>query len=317
LEEVVVTGSRIVRRDFESNSPILTVGEELLEQTFTSSIESNLNKLPQFIPDKTPDQGGDIQPTATNTPGSATVSLRNLGANRSLVLLDGRRATPGNASMVVDINTIPAFAIDRVEIITGGASATYGADAVGGVTNFIMKKNFEGFQIGSQAGITERGDALEWNLSGILGTNFADGRGNIMLSMSTNRREEALRRDRSWFEDFYKDPNRGGTEFFPDFSAVDFDFGDPSQAAVDSIFGAAAAVSPADRFYVNADGTLFTGFFQSFSTGGVSRFDGDTTGIKWKETANGLLAQNFVNELLTLPLERQNLFARGNYEIND
>ena len=246
LEEVTVTGSRIVRRDFTSNSPILTVDQQLLENTYTSSIEQNLNKLPQFTPDKTPDQGGDIQPTATNTPGSATVSLRSLGANRSLVLIDGRRATPGNASMVVDVNTIPAFAIDRVEIITGGASATYGADAVGGVTNFIMKKDFEGFQLGSQVGITEEGDALEWNITGMLGTSFSDGRGNILLTMSENRRENAFRRDRSWYRDYEQSPDTSGTEFFPDFSAVDFDFGDPSQAAVDSIFGAANAVSTAD-----------------------------------------------------------------------
>ena len=234
LEEVVVTGSRIVRKDFQSNSPILTVDQDLLNKTYTSSIEQNLNKLPQFTPDKTPDQGGDIQPTATNTPGSATISLRNLGANRSLVLIDGRRATPGNASMVVDVNTIPAFAIDRVEIITGGASATYGADAVGGVTNFIMKKNFQGMQLGSQVGVTQEGDGLEWSVTGMFGTSFADGRGNILLSMSENRRQDALRADRSWWRDFARSPNTAGTEYFPDFSAVDFDYGDPSQAAVDS-----------------------------------------------------------------------------------
>ena len=116
LEEVTVTGSRIVRRDFQSNSPILTVDQELLEKTYTSSIESNLNKLPQFTPDKTADQGGDIQPTATNTPGSATISLRNLGANRSLVLIDGRRATPGNASMVVLPSVVHKYAAEKTII---------------------------------------------------------------------------------------------------------------------------------------------------------------------------------------------------------
>lgn len=317
LEEVVVTGSRIMRRDYQSNSPILTVGQDLLNNTYTSSIERNLNNLPQFTPDKTPDQGGDIQPTATNTPGSATISLRNLGANRSLVLIDGHRATPGNASMIVDVNTIPAFAIDRVEIITGGASATYGADAVGGVTNFIMKKDFQGMQLGSQVGVTERGDGLEWNVSGILGTSFADGRGNILLAMSENRREDALRAHRSWWRDFAKSPDTAGTEYFPDFSAVDFDYGDPSQAAVDSIFGAANNVSTADRYYVNADGTLFTGLFQSFSPGGVDRFNGDLSGIKWGKTSDGLLKQNFTRELLSLPLERYNAFSRAKFDIND
>src|SRR5688500_15370707 len=135
---IVVTGSRIARPDFNSNSPIVTVGEQLLQNSSTSSVEVNLNKLPQFTPEKTPVQGGDIQATPTNTPGSATISLRGIGSNRNLVLLDGRRATPGNASMAVDINTIPSAAIERVEIISGGASSTYGADAVGGVVNFIL-----------------------------------------------------------------------------------------------------------------------------------------------------------------------------------
>ncbi|MFC3096445.1 TonB-dependent receptor plug domain-containing protein, partial [Alteraurantiacibacter palmitatis] len=120
-DRIVVTGSRIQRQDFEANSPIVTIDETLLERTSTAALESNLNRLPQFTPAKTPTQGGDIQPTATNTPGGATISLRGIGANRNLVLIDGRRATPGNASGVVDISTIPAAAVERVEIITGGA----------------------------------------------------------------------------------------------------------------------------------------------------------------------------------------------------
>src|SRR5690606_20367468 len=111
-DAIVVTGSRILRRDFEANSPIVTIDESLFEQSSTAALEQNLNKLPQFTPAKTPTNGaGDIQPTATNTPGSATVSLRGIGSNRNLVLLDGRRATPGNASGVVDISTIPSAAI--------------------------------------------------------------------------------------------------------------------------------------------------------------------------------------------------------------
>ncbi len=146
-ERIVVTGSRIATQDFDSNSPMVTIDEGLLEQSSTAAIEQNLNRLPQFVPAQTPTAGGDIQPTATNTPGAATVSLRGIGANRNLVLIDGRRGTPGNATGVVDISTIPAAAIERVEIISGGASATYGADAVAGVTNFILKKDFEGLEL--------------------------------------------------------------------------------------------------------------------------------------------------------------------------
>jgi iron complex outermembrane receptor protein len=316
-EAIIVTGSRIVRRDYESNSPIVTVNEDVLKASGTSSIEANLNRLPQFAPDKTPDLGGDIQPTATNTPGAATVSLRNLGANRSLVLINGRRTTPSNASMVVDVNTIPAAAVERVEIISGGASSTYGADAVGGVVNFIMKQNFEGIVLDGQASISERGDGFEYTLSGVMGANFDDGRGNVSIAMSTNRREDAHRRDRPWFRDFFRNPNIGGTEFFPDFSAVDFAFNPTSAAAVAAATGSpASGIIPNDRIWFNPDNSIFTGFFQSV-TSTPALFDGDLTGIKWKTTADGKLAQNYTNELLTIPLKRYNVYVRGNYEIND
>ena len=316
-EAIIVTGSRIARRDYESNSPIVTVNEDSLNASSTSSLETNLNRLPQFTPDKTPDLGGDIQPTATNTPGSATVSLRNLGANRSLVLINGRRTTPSNASMVVDVNTIPAAAVERVEIISGGASSTYGADAVGGVVNFIMKQNFEGLILDGQASMSQQGDGFERTLSGVMGANFDDGRGNVSIAMSVNMRDKAYRRDRSWFRNAYRDPNIPGTEFFPAFSAVDFAFNPTSPAAVAAAAGSpSSGIAPNDRIWFNPDNSIFTGFFQSV-TSTPSLFKGDLTGIKWKETADGKLAQNYTNELLTIPLQRYNVYLHGNYEIND
>src|SRR5690606_4129859 len=185
---IVVTGSRIQRQDFNSTSPMVTADEALLDNSSTAAIESNLNRLPQFVPAQTPTAGADIKPTATNTPGAATVSLRGIGAHRNLVPADGRRTTPSNASGATDISTIPAAAIERVEIISGGASATYGADAVAGVTNFILKKNFQGLELDGQIGITQEGDGFEYQLSGIMGTDFPDGRGNISLAMSINDR---------------------------------------------------------------------------------------------------------------------------------
>jgi len=315
-QAIVVTGSRIVRRDYEANSPIVTAGQELLQNSATAAIETSLNKLPAFTPVQTPALGGDIQPTATSTPGAATVSLRNLGTNRNLVLVDGRRATPANALGVVDINTIPAAAIERVEIITGGASATYGADAVGGVVNFILKKNFQGLALDAQMGISQHGDGREFQISGIMGSNFDDGRGNITIGLSMNDRNGAYRRDRSWFRNAWQDPRFAGTEFFPHFSGYQpIGTNVPTQAAMDNIFGA-GAVAPGSRLYFNDDGTAFTGFFQS-PAGGVDRFDGDLTGLKWKKQADGTLGQNFQDELVVLPLQRYNLYARGQYEIND
>ena len=317
---IVVTGSRIQRRDYEANSPIVTVDEGLLEQSSTAAIEANLNKLPQFTAAQTPTNGGgDIQPTATNTPGAATLSLRGIGSNRNLVLLDGRRATPGNATGVVDISTIPTAAIERVEVISGGASATYGADAVAGVTNFILKKNFEGLELDAQAGISQEGDSFEYQLSGIMGTDFADGNGNISLAMSVNTREASYRRDRDIYQDLWNDPNAGGGGgFFLNNPGIQFGFGNPiNQGAINSIFTQAPVPIPNQNvtFFTNPDGTIFTG--DAFTTrGGAYRFQ-QADDINYKVNSAGDIDPVFSPGLLVLPLTRYNALARGNYEIND
>jgi outer membrane receptor protein involved in Fe transport len=320
IETVVITGSHIQRRDYEANSPILTVDDNFLKNSSTAAIETDLAKLPQFHPVQTPTMAGDIQPTPTNTPGAATISLRGLGANRNLVLLDGRRAIPGNASQEVDINTIPSIAIDRVETITGGASATYGADAVGGVVNFIMKSKFQGLQMDGQLSETERGDGFEYQVGGIMGASLNGDKGNITFAFALNDRSSSDRVDRPWFRDVMKDPTIGGDEFFPDFSGYDtVGTNYPSQATIDAIFNQAApgAVPAATRFYFNPNGTAVTGFFQSFAPAGAYRFTEDLTGTKWKKTTDGNLNQNFQDAYLVLPLKRRNFFTNADYEIND
>ncbi len=250
---IVVTGSRIQRQDYNATSPTVTVNEALLENTSTAALESNLNRLPQFVPAQTPTAGGDIQPTATNTPGAATVSLRGIGANRNLVLVDGRRSTPSNASGVTDISTIPAAAIERVEIISGGASATYGADAVAGVTNFILKKNFQGLELDGRVSVSQEGDGFEYQLSGIMGTDFPDGRGNISLALSMNTREASFQRDRKWYRDMWDNPNIGGSQFFISAPGVQFANGNPIDP--DVFFGIFDQANPADEPFDFATGT--------------------------------------------------------------
>ena len=326
---IVVTGSRIARPDFNSNSPAVTADEALLENSATSALEVNLNKLPQFVPAQTPTAGGDIQPTATNTPGAATISLRGIGANRTLVLLDGRRSTPSNASGVTDISTIPSAAIERVEIISGGASATYGADAVAGVTNFILKKNFQGLELDGRLGITQEGDGFEYQVSGIMGADFDDGRGNVSLALSVNTREANFQRDRDWYADRYTDPNVGGNQFFIDRPAIQFSTFNPfNDAARQAVFPGTCAppqgvvptpscsVSGGSLVYANLDGSAFTADFNN--RGGVPFFNtGALNGFPYKIAATGAISQNNTNLYLILPLTRYNAFARGNYEIND
>src|SRR5690606_17668359 len=113
VEEVTVTGSRIPRRDYTANAPITTIDQSLFEETTAVGVETVLNRLPQFVPAVTQFDTLDTQNTATNTVGASTVSLRGLGPNRNLVLIDGRRAQPVNPTMVVDTNSIPASAIRR------------------------------------------------------------------------------------------------------------------------------------------------------------------------------------------------------------
>src|SRR5690606_22562735 len=220
LEEVTVTGSRIVRRDYDAASPIVTVNEELFDQISTVGVENALNQLPQFVPAQTMFSSGDVQPSAFNNPGIVTLNLRGLGANRNLVLIDGRRAQPANASLVVDINSIPSAAIESVEIISGGASAVYGADAMGGVTNFKLKRNFEGLNLNIQTSATEQGGGRETTISALIGSGFGDS-GNAMVGITFSDREALFARERDFYVNGWRNVNTAGGEGIP-FSNIEF-----------------------------------------------------------------------------------------------
>lgn len=253
LEEITVTGSRIQRRDFSANAPITTIDQSAFQATSTIGVETILNQLPQFIPAVTQFSTTDVQQTANNTVGGSFVSLRGLGPNRNLVLIDGRRGQPTNASMFVDTNMIPAAAIQRVELITGGASAVYGADAIGGVVNFILKDDFEGASIETRIGDTQHGGNQEVLISGLFGVNGADGRGNVMLGLERATRSKIEQWERDYRVADMANPASFPTAFFwgsdpwisstvPGFGpgAVNLDAFNagnyPSQAGVNALF---------------------------------------------------------------------------------
>ncbi len=213
LEEVTVTGSRIRRQDFTANAPIQTVDEQLFDNTSSIGVETVLNRLPQFVPAVTQFTTTDVQQTATNTVGVSTVSLRGLGPNRNLVLINGRRAMPVDPTMIVDTNSIPASAISRVEVISGGASAVYGADAVGGVVNFILKDDFEGASVDIRFGDTQHGGNQEVTVSGLIGANVANDRGNVMLGVERATRSLQREWQRDWRVADFANPNVGGGTF--------------------------------------------------------------------------------------------------------
>ena len=253
LAEVTVTGSRIQRRDLEANSPLVTVDSAALESKSGLNIESYLNQLPSYNPAAAPTVEGtnsDVQISAINSVGIASISLRGFGPNRSLVLVDGRRAVPTNALMVVDINSIPSSMIKRVEIISGGASATYGADAIGGVSNFMLRRDFEGLEVDTQYGVTEVGDNEELRASAIMGTAFAEGRGNLVIATEYYDRKGAYDKNRDFYKDGYADPTVAGNFIGFVMGANGYNFSPPGGAGTTGC-SATSCVNPAANYYPN------------------------------------------------------------------
>jgi iron complex outermembrane receptor protein len=201
-EEIVVTGSRIARQDLVANSPVTTVSDQELQLSGALSVESILNELPQVVPSFG---------SSSNNPGNngqATVDLRGLGNLRTLVLVDGRRLAPSDKAGTVDLNLIPATMVERVEVVTGGASAVYGSDALAGVVNFILQDDFEGVEIGGNAGISGEGDASEWAMDITAGGNFANGRGNATIFASYLNRESLLGTEREFSRETFGPSSR-------------------------------------------------------------------------------------------------------------
>ena len=169
IDEVTVTGSRIIRNGNEAPTPVTVVTMAELQLTSPTNIPDALNKLPGFINSR--GQGtfaGSQQPFSINTP-----NLRDFGANRVLILQDGRRVPPTSYDGTVDLNGLPQLLVQRVEVTTGGASAVYGSDAVTGVVNFILDNHFNGIKGVIQDGISSRGDDNSWRGGVAAGFDFA------------------------------------------------------------------------------------------------------------------------------------------------
>jgi len=329
-QAIVITGSRIVRRDYTATSPIVTVDQKLIEESSAVNIEANLNKLPQFAPALTQFDTQGLQASANTTIGIATVSLRQLGANRNLVLIDGRRPTPINGSGVVDINTIPSAAIERVEVITGGASSTYGADAVGGVVNFILRRNFQGLNLDGQYTINERGDGAQYRASMLIGASMDNGRGNVMMGLEYYNRDQVRTLDRPWYQDLARSPNIAGTEAFLNQNFISFPAaGQPTQAAFNTLFNAKGSpagvnVPVTSSLFLNGNNTLFlngsttvnnvyTPLFYGYDAASSGAIDG----YGRKMLGTGVISDNIDELLLSSPQSRYSFFAKGRYELND
>jgi len=213
---IVVTGTRIQRPNLQSPVPITSVGQEELTNQGQASVGDALNDLPALRSTFSQQNSGRFIGTA----GQNFLDLRGLGTTRTLVLVNGRRhITSSVGDFIVDVDNIPQDLLERVDIVTGGESAVYGSDAIAGVVNFITKRNFDGFRIRGQAGISSRGDRPVDFISATMGRNFFDDRANVALNLEYTHAGELFFRDRPHFADvcgFQPNPaDNGGADDGP------------------------------------------------------------------------------------------------------
>jgi outer membrane receptor protein involved in Fe transport len=194
--EIVVSGTRIVRNGYSQPTPVTVVGTDQLQTSATSNIADYVNTLPVFLGSATPITSGHSSSGATA--GLNTLNLRNLGASRTLVLIDGQRSVGSTTTGLVDVNTIPQDLVERVDVVTGGASAVYGSDALSGAVNFVLNKNFKGTKAEVSGGVTDYGDDRQWKVSVTEGFGFADDRGHFIVSAQASGDQGIKGVPRAW-----------------------------------------------------------------------------------------------------------------------
>jgi iron complex outermembrane recepter protein len=277
-EDILVTGSRIERAGFDQPTPTTVVGGTEIQESAQVNLQQALNELPQTRNSVSPNQS-----IANTTSGTAPIELRGLGIARTLTLVNGRRFVGDN-----NLNFVPTNLVDRVEIVTGGASAAWGSGAVAGVVNIILNDDLEGVTLGAQSGISYRGDGWRYSFDGSFGTHFAGGAGHFMIGAEYVK-DEGIgidgRRDRPWFGAGVVNIGNGQFEIQPDVNDL-VALGQP----------------------ITFGGTILTGSLagQVFNPGGVLR---------------PAQASDFIGFFDTLivgsPLERLGSYARLSYDIGE
>ena len=269
--EIVVTGTLIRNPNLVASAPVTVVGQEEIRLKQSNVAEEVLRSIPGVVP--------SIGSNVNNGNGGASfVNLRGIGANRNLVLLDGTRIVPGTLSGLVDLNNIPLALVDRVDVLTGGASSTYGADAVGGVVNFITRSDFAGIEASASEQISERGDGNILRTDLTIGANFEDGRGNAVFSIGY---QEA---DPVYFGGNDRPKSQVTLESFDEF----FVAGQGSSTTVPAAFDIGGGRR---RQQISPDGTGIGNFYQSFNFNPYNVFQ--------------------------VPFKRYNMYGAGHYDVAD
>ncbi|WP_243445817.1 TonB-dependent receptor domain-containing protein [Polymorphobacter arshaanensis] len=283
-ESIIVTGSRIARPDLNTASPIQVLGQQEFQLSGAVNVEEVLYDLPQIVPSLT---------GASNNPGdgAATADLRGLGAARTLVLVNGRRWMSYDVTQIVDLNTIPASLVKRADVLTGGRGAVYGSDAIAGVVNFVLNDEFEGMQVDAGYRLTQQGDGATFNVSATIGTNFANGKGNVTVYGSYAQRDPIFQADRSATSYTLSDDGSGGT-----------------------FLGGSGSV-PGTRFQVNQSKASPT---PGCATGASTRNNLFNTDGSFRTYCGATDAFNFAPaNYLQVPQERWFMGGFAKYEINE
>lgn len=310
---IVVSGTRIRTNEYDFANPVVAIDDEAIQNSGVTNLTDFLTESPALTGSFDSNDGSGAN-AGIGGVGLNLLDLRNLGTQRTLLLIDGRRhvaAVPGSSS--VDVNTIPIDLIQRIDIVTGGASAIYGADAVTGVVNFITKRDFEGLTVRGQAGISGEGDAANQFVSITAGKNFADGRGNIAVNFEYGHDDRFLLSQREEFgpsfRGFYDNPAEiGGPDdpTVPDLLLQsDVNYLDSSPiSAIDVDFDFLPDFLGDGSVYI--PGTFVGGFFESGGSGTpVSTYSGEIL-PKIDRYIGNLLFSYELTESLTV-------FAEGKY----
>lgn len=294
VEQIVVTGSRIVRRDDSASSPIMTVGEVFIQDAGQVNLETTMNEMPQFTRDSSGGQG---------TGGRALLDLRGLGATRNLILLDGKRLPISSSSGVVDTNILPSAIVRDVEVITGGASAVYGSDAVSGVVNFVSQRNFEGVKVDVQYGNSMQNDYASRSASIVAGSAY--DKGNMFISLSTAKQDALYGIDRKdFFSTGIPSSYIGTGTFVP--SATNL----PDQSVVNSLFASygQGSIPNNNNLGFNDNGSLFS------QTGAVNYLGPDND--YYRIVGGNVRMPVLIQGMQSPETQRQNVFGKFDYELS-
>ena len=308
-ETVVVTGSLIARPDYNTATPTVSVTADTLKQSGQIALEQGLVQMPQFSVNTTgagPFIGGS---------GEVNLDLRYLGPQRNLVLLDGRRLLPSSADGTVDLNQLPQGIIGGVDIITGGASAVYGSDAVSGVVNFKTKKAFNGLDITTSYGTTEQYGGSQFDVNGVGGFETDDGKGSLMFAVEYTQRDKVNSASIPFLVQYgnYPVPMASG-EFTPGSNQ-------PSQAAINSYFaqfGAPAGnVSRSELLGFNNNGSLYNVGKNPVAPFNVYNLipQTDPQGRPLEDVLAGSVHHKSYAQWSQLPLTRWSAFTKGDWTI--